>query len=63
MILQSTMLNNKSIYFIEAILVQSRVPERRSESSTGMFKTKCNHMIIPLHDGFVRVIILTHTSK
>lgn len=63
MIFQSTPLINKSVYFIEAILVRSRVPKRKSEASVSMFKAKCNHMIIPLQDSFVRVIILTYTSK
>lgn len=56
MILQSTTLINKSIYFTEAILVGSRVPKRKSWASTSMYKAKCNHMIIPLHDSSVRVI-------
>lgn len=47
------MLINKSIYFIEGILVQSRASERKSKASSSMFKAKCNHMIIPLHDSFV----------
>lgn len=56
MTLQSTTLINKSIYLIEAILVRSWVPKGKSEASTSMLKAKCNHMIIPLHDSFVKVI-------
>lgn len=56
MIFQSTTLINKSIYFIEAILVQIRVPKRKSEATTSVFKDKCNHVIIALPKSFVRVI-------
>lgn len=53
MILQSTTLINKSIYFIEAMPIQSRVAKRKSEANTSMFKARYNHMIIPLRDSFV----------